>query len=129
MISQSFVNHYNLDNSDLNLIINIMCHPKKEDARRFLCVINDAMDYYMSRTDDEVHYPLLYIPASEHWAQEVCIEFVTLKLSLLYNSLIQERFKLEISVRNTVFIPEDCTGGSKKHKQLHANFPIFKTSL
>lgn len=71
------------------------------------------MDYYMSRTDDEVHYPLLYIPASEHWAQEVCIEFVTLKLSLLYNSLIQERLKLEIGVRNTVFIPEDCTGGSK----------------
>lgn len=126
MISQSFVNHYNLDNSDLNLIINIMCHPKKEDARRFLCVINDAMDYYMSRTDDEVRYPLLYIPASEHWAQEVCIEFVTLKLSLLYNSLIQERLKLEIGVRNTVFIPEDCTGGSKKHKQLLANFRYSK---
>ena len=49
MIDQHFINHYNKNNSDVNLIIDVMCHPKKEDARMFLCMINDVMNYYISR--------------------------------------------------------------------------------
>lgn len=56
MIDQHFINHYNKNNSDVNLIIDVMCHPKKEDARMFLCMINDVMNYYISRIDDEVRY-------------------------------------------------------------------------
>jgi len=124
MIDQCFINHYNIGNSDLVLIISIMRHPKAEDARRFLCMINDVMDYYMSTTDEEVRYPLLYIPASEPWAQEVCIEFVALKLSLLYNSLIQKKLILEIGIRNYVYIPENCT--HKRCEQLRANYKYSK---
>ena len=51
MIDQHFINHYNKNNSDVNLIIDVMCHPKKEDARMFLCMINDVMNYYISRID------------------------------------------------------------------------------
>lgn len=48
MIDQHFINHYNKNNSDVNLIIDVMCHPKKEDARMFLCMINDVMNYYIT---------------------------------------------------------------------------------
>lgn len=124
MIDRRFINHYNADNADLNLIIDIMCHPNKEDARRFLCMINDVMNYYMSKTDEEVRYPLLYIPASEPWAQEVCIEFAVLKLSLLYNKLIQDELRIEIGVKDCVYLPENCS--KKKERQLRLSFRYKK---
>lgn len=125
MIDQHFINHYNKNNSDVNLIIDVMCHPKKEDARMFLCMINDVMNYYISRIDDEVRYPLLYIPASEVWAQEICIEFVTLKLSLLYNRLIQIKLRADIE-RACMTLPMDCSAKSKKFKQAQNNYKYSK---
>jgi hypothetical protein len=83
-------------------------------------MINDIMEYYMNRNDEDVCYPLLYIPASEPWAQEVCIEFITLKLSLLYNNLIKEKLKIEIGVRHFILIPEHCT--PKKIRKLRDTF-------
>lgn len=115
MINQRFISHYNKDNKDLDLIIEVMCHPQKDEARMFLCMINDIMEYYMNRKDDEVRYPLLYIPASEIWAQEICIEFITLKLALLYNSLVQQRLVKDIVVRNYIYLPDNCS----KKKQIH----------
>lgn len=126
MIDQCFINHYNKNNLDLNLIIDVMCHPKKEDTRMFLCMINDVMNYYMSRSDDEVRYPLLYIPASESWAQEICVEFVALKLSLLYNRLIQNKMRKEMSGRAGMILPMDCSAKSKKFKQIKNNYKYSK---
>ena len=73
------------DDRDVNLIESLMCHKKVADAHLLLCLINDIIVYYTNRSEDgTLRFPLLYIPASEPWAQQVCVEFVTLKLALLY---------------------------------------------
>lgn len=97
----------------------------------FLCMINDVMNYYISRIDDEVRYPLLYIPASEVWAQEICIEFVTLKLSLLYNRLIQIKLRADIE-RACMTLPMDCSAKSKnsnRHRTTTNIQSVFITIL
>lgn len=123
MIDQHFITHYSKSNPDLDLIIGVMCHPKKDDARIFLGMINDVMEYYMNRIGNEVRYPLLYIPVSELWAQEMCIEFVTLKLALLYNCLVKQKLH-DIEVRDYVVLPENCT--KKTQMQLRAAFKYSK---
>ena len=32
MIDQHFINHYNKNNSDVNLIIDVMCHPNLNNS-------------------------------------------------------------------------------------------------
>lgn len=115
MIDKHFKEHCEYHDPDLDLLIDAMLHPQKESAKRFLSMINDVMNYYMCRTDEEVRYPLLYIPASETWAQEVCIEFITLKLSLLYNNFVQNRLYQEIKVRNSIYYPERCSRREREH--------------
>ena len=127
-LGKNFQEHFNsllnVNNSDMNLIIDIMCHPKKQEGRRFLCLINDIIDYYMRRKDinDEVRYPVLYIPASEAWTQEVCIEFITLKLSLLYNNKNLQKLKNEIRI---TYYPENCRTKTQSSKVQKA-YKYFK---
>lgn len=118
MIDSKFKTYYEnkKENSNLNLIIDVMCHPKKNEAKLFLCFIDDIMNYYMNRLyNNDVRYPLLYIPMTELWAQEVCIEFITLKISLLYNNITQINLEKEFS-KNEITLPIDCS--SKKYKKI-----------
>lgn len=118
-LSENFKTHFNnllnADNSDLDLIIELMRHPKRKAGRKLLGLINDIMGYYMQRTDIDtiVRYPILYVPASEAWAQEVCVEFITLKLALLYNDLIREKLKQE--TRNLHY-PANCTTNARRRR-------------
>lgn len=125
MIDQHFITHYSKNNSELDLVIEVMCHPNKEEARLFLRMINDIMDYYMNRVDDEVRYPLLYIPISESWTQEICIEFVTLKLSLFYNNLTQNRLRRNFT-RSCINLPMNCSAKSEKYKRLKSSYGYLK---
>lgn len=74
---------------------------KKEQVLRFLSFINSVIDFYLEKpTDDEVRYPIIYIPASENWAKEVCIKFIILKMSLSRDKktyAFNNKFKDEIT--------------------------------
>lgn len=124
MVGESFINMIDLSDPDLDLVIELMRHPHKDDARKLLHMINSVMNHYMTRQDDEVRYPIVYIPASEPWAQEVCIEFITLKLSLIYNDLTKKRLDTEIGIHDCIFLPEKCS--KKKHNELRSIFRYKK---
>lgn len=99
------------EDQDVKLIESLMCHKKVADAHLLLCLINDIIVYYTNRPEDgTLRFPLLYIPASEPWAQQVCIEFVTLKLALLYykNSFQSSPFQ--------IILPQQCN--KKEHEHL-----------
>lgn len=51
-----------------------------ERGRKMLCVIDHVIDYYTNRQDDDLKIPVVYMPYSEDWAQQLCEEFVTIKL-------------------------------------------------
>lgn len=129
MIDPKFRTYYEnkKENDDLNLIIDAMCHPKKREAKLFLCFIDDIMNYYMDRSyNNEVRYPILYIPMSELWAQEVCIEYITLKISLLYNNITQNNLEKEFNKRG-IILAEDCSGKTKKFKKILEKRNYLKT--
>lgn len=77
----------NDSSSEFESIINAMHHTKRDDARRFLSVMNSIMDYYIQResVDGEICYPIIYLPHAPQWAREVLLKFLILKLSLYYN--------------------------------------------
>lgn len=124
MVSESFINMIDISDPDLDLVIKLMRHPNKDDACKLLHMINSVMNHYMTRQEDEVRYPIVYIPTSEPWAQEVCIEFITLKLSLIYNDLTKKRLDTEIGIHDCIFLPEKCS--KKKHNELRSIFRYKK---
>ena len=109
MLDNHFVNHISKPNSDLDLIFELMLHPEKEKARGLMSLVNDIINYYTRRTDNEIRLPIIYLPACEKWAQEICVEFVALKLSLLYNDNIQKRLSKKIGMRDCIELPMNCS--------------------
>lgn len=73
-----------LDNStpQFNIIMEILKLKNEyaERGRKMLCIIDHVIEYYINRQDDELKIPVVYLPYSEDWAQQLCEEFVTLKL-------------------------------------------------
>jgi hypothetical protein len=94
-MTTEFENIANQSSAEVNSIINAMIHSKKEQARRFLNVMNCIVDYYLNRKakDDEICFPIIYIPHAPEWAREVWLKYLILKLSLYYNE--DSRFSLK----------------------------------
>lgn len=53
--------------------------------RRFLSVVNQVLDYYIDREGDSLKIPVTYFPICNEDSQEMCEEFVTIKLGLFAN--------------------------------------------
>lgn len=83
-----FENIANQSSAEVESIINAMVHSKKESARRFLYVMNSIVDYYLNLKpkEEEICFPIIYMPHAPMWAREVWLKFLVLKLSLYYNS-------------------------------------------
>ena len=101
-----FENIANQSSAEVDSIINAMVHTQKESARRFINVMNCIVDYYMSRKteNEEICFPIIYIPHAPEWAREVWLKFLILKLSLYYNKDNRELLKkrAESMCRNIV---------------------------
>ena len=72
-------------------ILNIMKIGRGDDRfdidkeRRFLSVVNQILDYYIDREGDSLKIPVTYFPICNEDSQEVCEEFVTIKLGFFAN--------------------------------------------
>lgn len=73
-----------LDNAtpQFNVIMEILKlkNNNAERGRKMLCVIDHVIDYYINRKDDDLKIPVVYVPYSEYWAQQLCEEFISIKL-------------------------------------------------
>lgn len=54
-------------------------------VRKVLLVVNLVIEHFLNREDDELKIPIIYFPISQEYAQELCEEFVALKLGLYTN--------------------------------------------
>lgn len=53
--------------------------------RKFLSVVNQILDYYIDREGDALKIPVVYFPICNENSQELCEEFVTIKLGFFAN--------------------------------------------
>lgn len=116
MLNENFVTRFEKESTDVSSIMTIMRHPKRQKAEKLLRFIDDILTYYMSRSDAGVRYPIVYIPASEPWAQDVCIEYITLKMALLYSRANLDRISQKL--KEVVNYPADFTAQDRKYKML-----------
>ena len=56
-----------------------------DKERRFLSIVNQILDYYIQRDDISIRIPVIYFPISNENSQELCEEFITIKLGLFAN--------------------------------------------
>ena len=58
-------------------ICDIMLHSKVEEGRRFLCAMNNIVDYFNERKHDgEINYQIIYVPTCPDWARELLVRFL-----------------------------------------------------
>lgn len=95
MISENFIKKSCDESEEFKALLTILSRINNnvEKGRRFLCLVNHIIDFYIDREDCAVKTPVVYFPLCEDWAQSLCEEFVTLKTSLLLGSLSRENIK------------------------------------
>lgn len=91
-----------------NAIIQALQLPRRvvsSEVTRLLSYIDSVIDYYLKLDKQEnVRYPIIYIPCSKKWAEEVCIEYVTYKIEMTYDKARLGHLKNELKR------PIDSTG-------------------
>lgn len=96
-----------------------------DSERNFLLVVNLIIDYYISRGDNSLKIPVIYFPTCNENSQELCEEFVTLKLGLFTNKEWRENEheRLAIVKRRGWFIRSDETSPQiKKLSKAHFDY-------
>lgn len=90
-MSKTFKQAIEASDPILESILNIMKIGRGEDRfdinkeRKFLSVVNQILDYYIGREGDALNIPVVYFPICNENSQELCEEFVTIKLGLFAN--------------------------------------------
>ncbi len=106
-MTEEFKNVCNNESKTFIALVDAIVLPKgidKEQVVRFLSFINSVVDYYLEKPiEDEVRYPIIYIPASETWAKEVCIKFLILKMSLSYDKNLYHSY--EEQLKKPIYFP------------------------
>lgn len=107
-MNDNFKNIINGESKLVDSIISLMFHSKKDEARRLLMLLNEIIDFYLSKKNDDTHFPIVHIPNCPEWAEAVFTEFLVLKLALSYND--EELLKLKALKRKEVYL----TSNNKK---------------
>ena len=63
-----------------------MFHANKDDARRFLRLMDHYICFYLKRDDRELCFPIIRIPSSPSWVREVLLKYLIYKISIYYNA-------------------------------------------
>lgn len=101
-------------------IMKLRKEPEMIDAvRNLLLVVNLILEYFMNREDDELKIPVIYFPISQEYAQELCEDFVTLKLGLYTNKDWKEQLCYLLSKKD-LYVPSDIKT-KKQHLALREN--------
>ena len=95
-MSKTFKQAIEASDPILESILNIMKIGRGDDRldidkeRSFLSVVNQIIDYYIQRDDPSLRIPVVYFPICNENSQELCEEFVSLKLGLFGNMGYQD---------------------------------------
>ena len=61
-------------------------HVDQSQVKRLLSFIESVIDYYIAKdSQQDIRYPIVYIPCAKDWAEEVCIEYVAYKIESMFD--------------------------------------------
>jgi hypothetical protein len=115
MLHENFIKKVEQESPEFQALMNILS-PLNEhfsEGRKLLCLVNHILDFYIlsERESDDVRMPIVYFPLCEDWAQLLCEEFVSLKMSLLWGE--NTRTDLISTYRRKPYIDIPC-GANKR---------------
>jgi len=110
MISEKFKKLVSSGSPTFSNIYDAISNSNKEKGKELLCLFNNLLDYFLSQEPDEnnIVMPIIHIPECEVWAQELCFEFIILKLAYTKNKRKYE--SINRSFNGGYLIPEGCNG-------------------
>jgi len=119
MLTEQFKSFVNIEQEEFVPILETMFHQRKKDGRRFLCLMNNLLNYHLSQqnVDNEINYHIIHIPACESWARELLIRFVIHKMALCLNKTSIDRLVSTIKRSYTI---KEGKAGSKEAQQINA---------
>lgn len=114
MVHDNFIKKLNQESPEFSALMNVLVpiQGHAEEGRRLLCIVNHIMDYYIlhsSEDDEDVKMPIIYFPFCEEWAQNLCEDFVALKMSLLFGNNIREENAINCRLHPNMVIPPNIT--------------------
>lgn len=96
----------------------MMLHSKVNEGRRFLCAMNNIIDYYVeNKNKDDIQYHIVYLPTCPEWARELLVRFLIHKTA--YSNTENFLSVAKNKTRNLT-IPEGLTSKHKQFKQIIA---------
>lgn len=125
----NFIKKVGQETPSFEAIMNILSplNDHAEEGRKFLCLVDHIVDFYLLRervSEDEVKMPIVYFPLCENWVQELCEEFIALKISLLWGD--GTRMSIKSSCKSYIYLPEKV---SKKTQEALTKQYKFKKSV
>ncbi|MCH5243724.1 MAG: hypothetical protein J1F29_02375 [Lentimicrobiaceae bacterium] len=95
-----------------------MTHIKKEEGRKYLCLVNNIIDHLCSYKQEGVVYHTIHIPDVPQWGRELLVRFVLHKVALTFSQTRLKSLYSEITPQFT--IGSNISGKSRKFQQLRA---------
>jgi len=108
-------------------ICDMMLHSQVENGRRFLCAMNNLVDYCIQSNDDNtgtINHQIVYVPTCPEWARELLVRFFIHKVAFTSSS----RF-LTIAKQKTkgdIVLPTGLSSSSKQFKQIIGEREFFR---
>lgn len=103
----------------------MMLHSKVESGRKFLCALNNVVEYCQSQTANrrnEVNYHIVYLSATPEWARELLARFFIHKIA--FTSSDEFIHIAEEKTPSIIYLPERTT--RKYMKQLDEEKKYYK---
>ncbi len=99
------------------IIDKAMFHTRKEDARRFLYLMDNYICYYLNKEHDELCFPIIRIPLCPNWARELFLKYLIIRLSIYYNQDSINNLKPARSLHMLYVDPYDSKKARDARKQ------------
>ena len=104
--SSSFVDFVAKATPEFGSIYQLMFHSRKEEGGRFLCAMNNVVDYVLNghNQNGSVNCQIIHIPSCPEWARELLLRYMIHKAALTFNATI---------IKNALFISRKLRNSRK----------------
>jgi len=121
---QNLINH---ETGFFSAVCNMMLHSKVADGRRFLCAMNNIVDYSCQIKGDGINYQIIHVPTCPEWARELLVRFLIHKTAF---SNTQKFLDLaQKKTRGALSLPMGLSSNNKHFKQIVAERQYFAKYL
>ncbi len=109
-------------------ICDIMLHSKVKDGRKFLCAMNNIVDYYCERKHEgEIICQIIYVPTCPEWARELLVRFLIHKTAFTNTKKFVELARRKTS--GSLNLPVGLSAKHKQYKEIVAERNYYKKIL